>query len=229
MVSKWANGQSIWESHHLLPFLWVFGVGKELWSSPGAFRSFSLRKETQFYWGHQCTKLSTQISLVFPLPIFEMSAEFLLCTWCPSLKCLPLPSTVKQHTYSLPESELQGFIESFLTVSSEKIANSRNNFDRESQTISVTMHCTLHQSLVSIRLFWSLLSRFQQTAHRKPQNKTQTILKQNTHLLETIWELPWINIQNCKILKFHEMNISLDSKVFPSSKIYQKNKQRSSC
>ena len=128
--------------------------------------------------------------------------KFLLCACCPSLKCLPLSSTVKQHTYSLPESELQGFKESFLTVSSEKIANSRNNFHRESQPTSVTKHCTLHQSLVSIRLFWSLLSRFQQTAHRKPQNKTQTILKQNTHLLETIWELPWIRyskLQNFEI------------------------------
>ena len=65
---------SIWESHHLLTFLWVFGVWKSPWSSPGGFPSFSLRRETQFYCGHQCTQLSTRISLVYLLSIFEMSA-----------------------------------------------------------------------------------------------------------------------------------------------------------
>ena len=55
--------------------------------------------------------------------------------------------------------------------------------------------------------------------HKKPQNKTQTILKQNMHFLEKIWEFPWIRYSKLKkgAPQFHEMNISLDSKVFPSS------------
>ena len=106
--------------------------GKSPWSSPGGFPSFSLRRETQFYCGHQCTQLSTRISLVY---------------LCPSLKCLPLSSTVKQYTSSLSESELQGYKKSFLTVSREKFANSKKNFDRERQPISVLQSivlCTNH-------------------------------------------------------------------------------------
>ena len=48
--------------------------GKSPGSSSGGFPSFSLRRETQFYCRHQCTQLSTRISLVYLLSIFEMSA-----------------------------------------------------------------------------------------------------------------------------------------------------------
>ena len=77
------NGPSIWESLHLLPVLWVFGVWKEPMVITRWFSYVSLRRETQFYCRHQCTQLSIRISLVY---------------LCPSLKCLPLSSTVKQRT-----------------------------------------------------------------------------------------------------------------------------------
>ena len=48
--------------------------GESLWSSPGGFPSFPLRRDTQFYCGHKCTQLSTRIYLVYLLSIFEMSA-----------------------------------------------------------------------------------------------------------------------------------------------------------
>ena len=106
--------------------------GKSPWSSPGGFLSFSLIRETQFYCRHQFTQLSTRISLF---------------TCCPSLKCLPLSSTVKQCTTELSESERQCFKKSFLNVSRENFANTRNNFDRERQPISVLQSivlCTNH-------------------------------------------------------------------------------------
>ena len=43
------------------------------------------------------------------------------------------------------------------------------------------------------------------------------------HFLEKNWEFPWIRYSKLQkgASQFHEMNISLDSKAFPSSKIYQ--------
>ena len=43
------------------------------------------------------------------------------------------------------------------------------------------------------------------------------------YFLEKLWEFPWIRYSKLQkgAPEFHEMNISLDSKVFPSSKIYQ--------
>ena len=43
------------------------------------------------------------------------------------------------------------------------------------------------------------------------------------HFLEKNWEFPWIRYSKLQkgASQFHEMNISLDSKAFLSSKIYQ--------
>ena len=59
--------------------------------------------------------------------------------------------------------------------------------------------------------------------NKQHQNKTQTILKQNMYFLEKLWEFPWIRYSKLQkgAPRFHEMNISLDSKFFPSNKIYQ--------
>ena len=106
--------------------------GESLWSSPGGFPSFPLRRDTQFYCGHKCTQLSTRIYLVYLLSIFEMP---------------PIILTVKQRTSYLSESEMQGYKKSFVTVPREKFANSKNNFDRERQPMSVLQSivlCTNH-------------------------------------------------------------------------------------
>ena len=59
----------------------------------------------------------------------------------------PIILTVKQRTSYLSESEMQGYKKSFVTVPREKFANSKNNFDRERQPMSVLQSivlCTNH-------------------------------------------------------------------------------------
>ena len=42
--------------------------------------------------------LEENLSFIADTNAPNLVLEFLLCTCCPSLKCLPLSSTVKQHT-----------------------------------------------------------------------------------------------------------------------------------
>ena len=42
--------------------------------------------------------LEEKLSIIADTNAPNLVLEFLLCTWCPSLKCLPLSSTVKQRT-----------------------------------------------------------------------------------------------------------------------------------